>query len=805
MKKQRFAKSLLAASIAVSGVGLTGQALGAIGLEEIVVTARKREEAIQDIPVAVTAVTGEMFERSAISNFSEATALTPGFAVAPGTTSPQALTLSMRGSVQNSDLITDDHSVGVYVDGVYIARTYGIGMDLLDLDSLQVLKGPQGTLFGRNSTAGALLLKTKDPLLGEFEGSASLTGGTDHTRGELIVNLPLGDMLAFRVAHQENERDDYVKNVANDPNDPLYTQYNNLRPYTASKNFDTEIGGYENSTTRAKLRFAPTDTLDMVLSWEQFESDLKGPIREQVWMAGDIIPRDKGDDTLSLDFDPRAYAETETLNFTATYEADFGELTFIAGNREYRNLNEADYDGGGYAAAPWVISPTTTSVRRHGSFGRSAGEQDSLELQLVTSFFDDKVDLTTGVTYFEEEATYYDYSYGNYVYDPVHTFIIQNFRAAGGNWVSLDTESLGFYAQGSWHINDVSNLTLGLRRTEDDKEALIWGSSSQVAIGVLPTWDFIGYRNSLTARSGSLIISEPSATFDSTDWLVSYDYRLNEDVMVYGKVSTGFRAGGFNGRGLDDPNASLVFDPEELIEYELGLKGDFLDGKLRWNTAIYTNETSDKQFTVLVQNSTPGAPPGTNVRNAGEAEAKGFETEFTYLLSENWSLSGSYGYVDAEITSLVSFNPASGRVEALPSNRLPNVIRIPENEWTLSLNYDQEFDSLRVSGTAMYHWVDEMVFVAETPAEIAAGGIVNFQDASEWESASTSDDYGLLNMSITFSTLDEKYNATLWGKNVLDERKAQSSIGFISGRAYQYATSTYTEPATYGVTLKVNF
>src|SRR5690606_37279115 len=222
-----------------------------------------------------------------------------------------------------------------------------------------------------------------------------------------------------------------------------------------------------------------------------------------------------------------------------------------AGNREYRNLNEADYDGGGYAAAPWVISPTTTSVRRHGSFGRSAGEQDSLELQLVTSFFDDKVDLTTGVTYFEEEATYYDYSYGNYVYDPVHTFIIQNFRAAGGNWVSLDTESLGFYAQGSWHINDVSNLTLRLRRTEDDKEALIWGSSSQVAIGVLPTSDFIGYRNSLPARSGSLIISEPSATFDSTDWLVSYGYRLNEDVMVYGKVSTGFRAGGFNGRGLD--------------------------------------------------------------------------------------------------------------------------------------------------------------------------------------------------------------------------------------------------------------
>src|SRR5690606_1751962 len=412
---KKFIKLTLASAVASVTLAHTGIAFGAIGLEEIVVTARKREESIQDVPVAVTAVTGETFERSLVTNFQEATALTPGFSVMPSSTSPHAPSLSMRGSVQNATIVTADPSVGVYVDGVYIARAYGVGVDFLDLRDLQVLKGPQGTLFGRNSTAGALLLNTNNPELGEFTGSASLTGGNHQTGGQVILNVPLGEMFAFRVAHQQNEFDDYITNAANDPNDPIY---NALEPgpasgnYSPAKTFDSDIGGYDNETTRAKLLFAPTDALEMVLSWEQYESDLAGPARDQVWISGITIDRDKGDDRVSLSFDPRAYAETETTTFVTTHSSDLGELKFIASTREYRSLNEADYDGGDWAAKPADVNAFVPSVppgmvfsqRRHGSWGRTAGDQDSLELQFVTSLLDDRLDLTTGVTYFEEEA-----------------------------------------------------------------------------------------------------------------------------------------------------------------------------------------------------------------------------------------------------------------------------------------------------------------------------------------------------------------------------------------------------------------
>src|SRR5690606_22689242 len=198
---------------------------------------RKREESAQDIPVAVTAVTGEMFARANVENFEEASALAPGFTLAGHSFSPLVATLSMRGSAQNSIVPATDHSVGVYVDGVYIARTYGIAVDLVDLSDVQIVKGPQGTLFGRNSTAGAVLLTTNTPDLGEFSGSVAGSLGDIQIKGSVILNVPLGDMIALRVAHQQSDKDDYIKNIAQDPNNSLYTQFD-----TPTRVYDEEIG-----------------------------------------------------------------------------------------------------------------------------------------------------------------------------------------------------------------------------------------------------------------------------------------------------------------------------------------------------------------------------------------------------------------------------------------------------------------------------------------------------------------------------------------------------------------------------------
>src|SRR5690606_17180799 len=272
--------------ISAISMSIATPAVMAAALEEIIVTARKREEAIQDIPVAVTAVTGEMLERSALINFEEASAVTPGFQVRASGNSPQAPYFSIRGSVQNEVIVTSDPSVGIYVDDVYIARPWGVSTDLLDLQSVQVLKGPQGTLFGRNSTAGAVLLQTNDPILEEFSGTVSLTEGTDDSRQKVILNVPLGDKFAFRVAHQNNERDDYVDNLAQNPNNPLYTQYNDTIAYAPTKTTNTKIGGYENTMTRAKILFAPIDGLEMVISYEDYEANFRGSLNDTTWLAG---------------------------------------------------------------------------------------------------------------------------------------------------------------------------------------------------------------------------------------------------------------------------------------------------------------------------------------------------------------------------------------------------------------------------------------------------------------------------------------------------------------------------------------
>jgi iron complex outermembrane receptor protein len=274
--------------------------------------------------------------------------------------------------------------------------------------------------------------------------------------------------------------------------------------------------------------------------------------------------------------------------------------------------------------------------------------------------------------------------------------------------------------------------------------------------------------------------------------------------MVYAKASTGFRAGGFNGRGVPSAAYPFVYEPEELLEYELGVKADLLDGRLRWNTAVYTNETTDKQMTDIF--TAPGTTTSsTVVSNAGKAEAKGFETEITYLISDNWSISGSYAYIDSQVKEQ---RDQSG--DKIPSAELPIEQFVPENQWSLTLNYDQEFSAFKLAGTVSYAWIDEIYGNDKSVQTIvnesaSTSSPLTPEQAKSFIDASTSDAFGLLNLNLTVSPLDDRYSVTLWVKNALDERKVQSTIGFISGATYQYVRAIYTEPRMWGVTVNANF
>jgi iron complex outermembrane receptor protein len=761
---------ILALSIAALGAAVD---VSAAALEEVVVTARKREEVIQEVPIAITAITGDVFEKAVVTNFEEATRLTPGFSTPPASTSPLAPSLSMRGSVQTDSLVTMDPSVGVYIDGIYIARTFGIGVDLLDLENIQVLKGPQGTLFGRNSTAGAMLLTTRDPELGLWSTNLSATVGPEVTKYSGVFNLPLLDSLALRLALQDADRDDYI---TNEP--------------SPTKPGSQQIGGKETSTYRAKLRFAPTDPLDIVVAWDKFESDLNGPASDQIWRAGNPMRHSASDDTVALSFAPHNAADTENFSLTTSYSADSWEVKFLAAHREWRHMREIDYDGGDLA---------NRSTVRHGSWGREAGDQTSYELQLNTSLFNEQVEMVSGVLYFEEFAQLYDYSYGTDASGkPPATQV-------GGGYVENNVESYGVYSQATWHIDDVSNLTLGLRYTEDKKFGEVYGSSSINRTRRYPSWDFDAHKASLTTVAGAPVpVLRPSEKFDAINWLVSYDRKFSDDIMGYVKASTGFRAGGFNGRGVPSTAYPFVYDPEEIIEYEVGVKADLLDGRLRWNTAVYSNETTDRQMTDIFT-AAGTTTSSTVVNNAGKAEAKGFETEFVLALNDYWNLSGSYAYIDSQVTEQRRQDGSK-----IPSSELPIEQFIPENQWSLALNYDQEFSAYKLSGTVSYSWIDEIfgndksvqTIVDETAR---TSNPLTVAQARSFVDAATSDAFGLLNLSLTASPVDDLYSVTLWCRNALDERQVRSTIGFISGATYQYVRADYTEPRTWGVTVSAKF
>jgi iron complex outermembrane receptor protein len=785
-----FNKLALATAVAATmPIGFSPIAQAAVGIEEVVVTARKRDEVIQDVPVAITAVTTEQLDRGVITNFEEATKLTPGFSAPQASSSPTALALSMRGSVQNDVVITTDPSVGAYVDGIYIARAYGIGMDLLDLADIQVLKGPQGTLFGRNTTAGALLLNTKNPELNQFTGQVTLTAGPEYKKEVGIVNIPIFDTMALRLAASDAERDDYVDNKA-------IPQTGTINP--ALKSWDTKLGGRETSTYRAKFRWMPTDQLDMVLAYDRFHiGDRTAGV--QKWLQGSERPHKP--DVVNLNFDNYNASDTDTLTFVGTYSADDWELKFLASDRNWRDLREMDYDGGNLAG-----------ITRHGSWGREAGDQQSYELQFNTNLFNDAVELVSGVLYFKEFGQLYDYSYG---FNP----FVTTPAIVGGNYMEQDVTSKGIYAQATWHLTDVSNLTVGVRESKDDKSAHLYGAS-EARTTRLPSWDFNAHKNSLFDGGGTALTNPhfgrpvyqqtPSKSFSAFNWMASYDYKIMDEVLVYGKVSTGFRAGGFNGRGVTTDASGnailpLIFDPEKVTEIEFGAKGDFLDRRLRWNTAIYANETKDKQLTTIL-NSTNGGTPGTSIANAGRAESKGFETELTYLVTDNWKINASYAYIDAEVKE------KKQQGVKLPSDELPNLQYVPENQWSLGVSYDQEFETFKLAGTANYSWIDEMASQDKTPTTAfkdAGSGVgansLTMAQAASFVDAAKSDAFGLLNLSMTVSPLDDKYSFTLWVKNALDERAISSTIGFISGTTYQYVRGVYTEPRTWGGTVTVNF
>ncbi len=584
-------KSLPAAvTLIVACSSLQGLAQGP-QLEEVVVTAQKREQSLQDVPISVSVTTGERLDDFSITGLEEMSASIPNVTIAENATQ-DSVTIRGIGSGANQGF---EQSVGTFVDGVYFGRGRSSRSPFLDVERVEVLKGPQGVLFGKNTIAGALNITTRKPTQ-EFEGSleAQYFEGDDSYGATGVLSGPLTDRIAARGVFKYNQSNGFIDNLATGDEDP-------------------EI---EEQLLRLSLSFDASDRLqlDLKAEWSSYDVDGRqlqmregGPFRA---LYESVDPdyeqrlnfkRSTNNPVFGRDFD-----DTDAGNVTATirYDFDFATLVSITAYTGYEYENNIP--------ASWVANLDTAAKRydeEHSQF--------SQELRLEAT--GERFDYVLGLFYQTEEIDhlqYFDFDTTQAIADgfPLPPFV-------GRQTFDLvqDTDSLAAFGQLTWHLTDRLHLTAGLRYTDDQKDL----DYSQQTSGALP---FPSY-----TLDDSRDDSDTTPSFN-----VQYDAW---DVgMVYLSYSEGFKSGGF------DFESGETFDEETVEAWEMGIKTRFAGGSVELNAAVFRSEFSDLQ--VAAWNGTRFVTD-----NAAEAVTQGIEIDARWQITEHWMLSGALGLLDAEYDS----------------------------------------------------------------------------------------------------------------------------------------------------------
>jgi len=649
--------------------------------------------------------------------------------------------LFIRGIGQADFILTADPGVGVYVDGVYVARSVGSLIDLVDVERVEVLRGPQGTLFGRNTVGGAISLTSKKPG-DEFGGTVKVSGGEMgliETKGSL--NVPVSDTFGFRLSGLYREQDGYV--------DAL--QYGG----------DTKWGAEEVMGARVFASWTPSSTFsaDFAFDWSNDES---GPSAFYVAEATPDLPVPPSPPAppfrnlfnLALSGDPACLTPDGIRNNPNCY----GAASTLTGSQFSNNALYVDRDGntiipknktevyGASATLTWDIGDfeikSITGFRGfdavfnndtdfspfvvfHNLNQGYEQEQFSQELQLVGSVFDGSLDIVLGAYYFDEDG-----SQSNELLTSVAT--VNGFPNAPlflADLRSAQNESQALFGQATWHLlDDRLHLTAGLRYTDDVKD---YSVDSAVNPTVAP----------LVTLTGQQTSEEVTPMFNA-----SYDF--SENVMGYLNYSEGFRNGGFPPRITGTPTFIPSYDPEFAEVWEAGVKSTLFDGALRLNAAYFHTSYDDIQV-AAVRTDLPPELAGIAIDNLAAATLQGFELEANWLVTNNLRVDWALGYLDAEIDALRGGVLRSSVFPITTDNELPYTPDITSN---LGVSYYVDLEN----GDEIYfrgdwkHIGDQYLAIANLDAD--------FQEA-----------YDIVNLSATYAMKEKGIDFTIGVKNATDE------------------------------------
>ena len=600
-------------------------------IEEVIVTAQKRNQNVQDVPISITALTAAEIERRNVEDVLDVAYKTPGVVGALQAGVPSFV---IRGIGTNDFGSAADPAVGIYLDGVYTARTVASLIGLYDAERIEVIKGPQGTLFGRSAAAGAISVISRKPdATREFSAKLEY-GNYDHTRVLASANLPLSDTAFLRVAALSHQRDGYIENKIN----------------------GDELGDVDDKGVRAALRLLPADNLDITLSADYIKSDTLGVgLRSATIVGYPGTGTSKFDDVAHDITDPVSELENMGASLHAKLDlTDQLSLTSITAYREYEFTILEDDDGS-------FVELLAT--------GTLPEQSDTFSQELRLDWSGEHFSWMLGASYFQEDISVDGIAQSNLdvLFGP----------GSGGafderSYSSGDYTSYSIYADVTVELSERTTLIAGLRWSYDEKDFELFVPPNP-AIGVNLLFGGV----------------DPQAQLDE-DWdsvqpRAVLQYRPAKDVMTYISAARGYKTGGFGSFELQPP-----FDPDYVWYYESGVKSSLADGTMQLNAAVFYYDYED----LLV---TPQVGLALQTTNASEASGQGAEVEMLWLPTPALSLSASVAYLDAEYDKFLQGELDPFTFLPTTTDRSGNTLtRAPEWQYNLGAEYDLQLGNLGV-------------------------------------------------------------------------------------------------------------
>lgn len=768
-------------SAAVQAQGAQPEGPGAdTSMPDIVVTAQLRRESAQNVPISVTAMSGESLVKIGVTSLQDLAGAVPGVVVSKSVSYGLApISIRGLGGPAGGGSLFTDQPVAVYVDGVYVPALAQSVSNFLDVDTMQILRGPQGTLYGRNSTAGAILLGSKRPDLQEVGGNiAASYASFDAVSVSGVVNVPLvSDQLGLRIAASHDSGGNWARNAVD----------------------NRRFGGGESTTVRGSLRWkgASGETIDLIVDHSDGKANPatyslatvsrapRGPALGTVYVGNPYLRRADLDavvDSRTVQISGDQQTRTKATDVTLIAEVPLGgvTLTSISGYRAFKVSGTQDVSP---APTPAAVTNTNNTVQRQKSF--------SQELRLGSSG-DGPLKWTLGAYYFHQDTN----AFINIVTSQGGAPVATGFGPGGPIFVGAPAgttalfdakqkvDTFALFADATYQLTDHLSFTAGVRYSRDRKEATISNTVRTITNTVLagPV---------LASASCPTATVSCRATYENVSPRAVLTFQPTTRNMIYASFSKGFNAGGFNNFGNvanpADPTNPLENSSEKITNYEIGTKNEFFDRALRLNIAVFQTGYKDLHIRQAVLTG------GVAIVNVPRARVRGFEVESVIRPVSGLTLSLNGAYLDGKIRE--------GTLAALPSTA--GLIILGQNQTVANQNVagNRLTRSPKWQGSANLAYTMQVGFGTVTPSVSWRGQTSTWfletnQDTNQYRASGWSE----VDVRLALAGHDNKWEIAAFGRNVFDKRYISQIVPFTG-----FPIATFNTPATWGVSGKINF